>query len=279
MKVRKKVNYRRNRNYFGSVDQGSYQYSNNPGYDEVPQYSENFDEGPKEKESSSGGLLNAVGEASGMCTQSGVCGSASERAAQTASKALGPPMQPIGQNVLAGYANDKSPAGQAQYEAALEYNMEVERQNKERQALIAQYMKEMTSPITQQDLALGDAARAEYAKLIAKYGEDTKYLTLTQVYEKYPNEAGAILQTLARVVPGLQGKSVEQVWASLPEVFKSLTLMDLQGAFPNSSWLNPNSPAQVGLSSTSSLTPILLLGAGLAVGAMFLLAGKRKQNV
>lgn len=258
----------------GAMDQGSYSYYS----EEIPEYTEELpmptQTGPSVKQAQGGGLEDTA--AQGLCASSGICGSAANMAAQAAQKALGKPMKPISQQVMAGYANDKSPAGQAQYDAAKEYNAEVERQNLERQALIAQYMREMTGPPTAQDLALGDAARTEYAKLIEKYGEDTKYLTLQEAYDKYPQEVGGILQSLAKVIPGLQGKPKEVVWAQLPQVFKEMSLMDLQGAFPNSTWLNPNSPAQVGVASTSSLTPLIVVGAGLALGAVFLMS-RRKQ--
>ena len=261
-------------NILGAVDQGSYQYTSAPGYTEEyveVDRSELPSSGSSQQQSS--GSENPM---SGLCSSAGVCGSPAMMAATAAQKALGKPLTPISSQVMAGYAADKSPAGQAQYQAAQEFNQEVARQNQERQNLIAQYMKEATKPTTSQDLALGDAARAEYGKLVAKYGEDIQYLSLKEVYAKYPQEAGAILQTLARAVPGLAGKSVEEVWASLPQQFKDMSLMDLQGAFPNSTWLNPNAPAQGGLAAGgSSMTPIILVGAGLALGAVLLLTKKK----
>jgi len=218
----------------------------------------------EDEQSSSKSQQEAEGEedAGTGCSKSMCSGMAA--AATTALGALGPASKPIPQDQLNAMAADKSAAGQAQYEAALKHNEEVNKQNAERQGIIDQFVKDAVGgKVTREQMALGDAAHAEYEKLVAKYGEDTRYLTLEQMVSKYPQDSRAVVTSLAQVFPALRGKSFEQIWAGIPQAFKKMTLIDLEKAIPNSSWVGTKT------SSGQAAAPGMAK-AGLVVGALVL---------
>lgn len=197
----------------------------------------------------------------GLCSQQ-MCGGMAQ-AATAALSALGPAGKKTDPAQMQALANDKSPAGQAAYQAALEHDREVDRQNAERQAIIDQFVKDaIGGNITPEQIMLGDAAKAQYEKLVQKYGEEVRHMTLNEVAAKYPEDAKAVITSLAQVFPGLRGKSFEQVMALIPEPMKNMKLIDLQGAIPNSSWLG---------AKTSSGQPVVK-GSTLAIGGLGLLA-------
>lgn len=212
--------------------------------------------------------------AGGACSQQ-MCGGMAA-AAGAAIQALGPPGKKIAAAELAALANDKSPAGQAQYQAALEHNAEVDKQNAERQGIIDQFVKDaIGGKITKEQIALGDAAHAEYEKFVAKHGEEVRHMTLNEVLSKYPEDSKAMINALAQVFPGLRGKSPEQVLAMIPPAMKNMQMIDLEGAVPNSSWLGTKTSSGQSVGGTG-----VALGAGaiaLAGLAAFFIMMRRKN--
>jgi len=213
----------------------------------------------------------------GMCSQQ-MCGGMAQ-AATAALSALGPAGKKTEPAQMQALANDQSPAGQAAYQAALAHDREVDRQNAERQAIIDQFVKDaIGGNITPEQIMLGDAAKAQYEKLVQKYGEEVRHMTLNEVAAKYPEDAKAVITSLAQVFPGLRGKSFEQVMALIPEPMKNMKLIDLQGAIPNSSWLGTktSSGQQVVSGSTMAIGGLGLLALGAI--AFFMLRPKGGSN-
>lgn len=175
------------------------------------------------------------GKDQGLCSKE-MCGGMAQ-AATAALNALGPAGKKTDPAQMAALASDKSPAGQAAYQAALAHDAEVDRQNAERKAIIDSFVKDaIGGNITPEQIALGDAAKAQYEKLVAKYGEKVRGMTLNEVLAAYPEDSKAVITSLAQVFPGLRGKSFDQVVGLIPDAMKNMTMQDLEGAIPNSSW-------------------------------------------
>lgn len=214
----------------------------------------------------------------GMGCSKGMC-EGMAAATNSVMGALGPALKPHDDKTMATLASDKSPAGQAQYEAALAHNAEVAKQNAERQGIIDQFVKDaIGGQVTKEQMALGDAAHVEYEKIVAKYGEDVRYMTLAQMVSTYPQDAKAVVASLGQVFPALKGKSFEQIWSTIPESFKQMQLIDLEKAIPNSSWIGAKT------STGKAVAPGVVGAAGiglalLAVGGIaFMFLRKKGSN-
>ena len=97
----------------------------------------------------------------GMCSQ-GMC-QAMGGATAAALSALGPKAATVPAATLQALASDKSPAGQAAYQAALAQNAAAATQNSQRQAIIAQFVKNAVgSKVTAAQMQIGDAALVQY---------------------------------------------------------------------------------------------------------------------
>lgn len=215
---------------------------------------------------------------SGMGCSKGMCDGMA-MAAKTALTALGPASQPISQQQLGTMSQDKSPTGQAAYQAALDHNAEVNKQNAERQAIIDQFVKDaIGGQVTKEQMQLGDAAHVEYEKIVKKYGEDTRYLTLSQLVAKYPADAKNVIASLGQVFPAFKGKSFEQIWAIIPQTFKDMQLIDLEHAIPSSSWIG--SVTTSGKKVAPGVSTLALGGLGLVAvaGLAFLFLRKKGSN-
>lgn len=204
------------------------------------------------------------------------CGK-SAAASNAAQKSLGPPAQPVSAAQLAAICSDMSPAGQANCKAAQAKNAQVEQQNAQRKAIIEGFVKSaiggtVTDP---EQLKLGDETLKLYDALVKKYGDEVKYMTLNQVVQKYPDDAQAMVMSLARQFPGLVGKDFNTVWNTIAPTFKDMKMIDLAASIPNSSWKDV--PASAGLSTATKVGGGIGLFV-LAAGAAYVLFG-RKKNV
>jgi len=186
-----------------------------------------------------------------------------------AGSALGPVGRIITKPIIDSLSKDKSPEGQAQYQAAIEYNKTVNSQNAERQQIIEQFVKDaVAGMIGSEEIKFGDVALKEYGKLVSKYGEDFRYLTLAQAVNKYPEETKPFVEAVASIFPEMRGKSFNEMWSLVPDAIRNSPLIDLEKVLPNSSWLG--SKTSTGQPVTSGST--LAIGGGLLLAAIGVVA-------
>lgn len=241
--------------------------------------------------------LNGMGDGESALTDAvtdgegggGDCGCGSSMCAKTAAaassaqQALGPAAKPIASSIISSLANDKSPAGQAQYQASTAYNAQVNSDNASRQAIIDQFVKAaIGGKVTATQMKMGDKAKAAYKAMVNKYGPDVKSMTLAEVVAKYPEDSQAIVNSIGEIYPAMKGKSYQDLFNNLNSVFKGMTLNDLEALMPDSSWASLGVPATSGGIAQAVTSPLGMTGiaiAGIGIAAVLYVATKKKGTV
>lgn len=228
-------------------------------------------------------LTDAATDGSGGGGDCG-CGSSmcakTAAAASSAQQALGPAAKPIAGSVISSLANDKSPAGQAQYQASTAYNAQVNSDNASRQAIIDQFVKAaIGGKVTKTQMQMGDKAKAAYQAMIQKYGNDVKSMTLAEVVAKYPQDSQAIVNSIGEIYPAMKGKSYQELYNNLNSVFKGMSLNDLEALMPDSSWASLGTPTVAGGIAQAATSPLGMTGiaiAGIGLAAILYVSTKKK---
>ena len=241
--------------------------------------------------------LNGMGDGESALTDAvtdgegggGDCGCGSSMCAKTAAaassaqQALGPAAKPIASSIISSLANDKSPAGQAQYQASTTYNAQVNSDNASRQAIVEQFVKAaIGGKVTKTQLQMGDKAKSAYHAMIQKYGPDVKSMTLEVMVKKYPQDSRSIVDSIGEVFPGMKGKSYQELYNNLNSVFKGMIMNDLEALVPDSSWASLGMPAVSGGIAQAVTSPLGMTGiaiAGVGLVAILYLATKKKPGV
>jgi hypothetical protein len=160
-----------------------------------------------------------------------LCGKQGQKAAliAAASAIAGPE---VAMMLVPALGANPTPSQVAAHDAAVQYNVQAEKTNADRQAFIDDYVAKNSGPPSDQEKRVGDGLNAVYAKAKAEMGDSIGGMTLTQFVAAYPNEAAKYFEEFKKIVPEASDLNLNQIMSLIPDSLKNVPLDSMVAGFP-----------------------------------------------